>query len=139
MRNRTVVKYSCNGVGRCVAAAPTIENDSAGCVRETDGTTCTDDGNRCDGAEKCKNGNCVPDNVDPCKGNASNPYCFNSDPTCRVCKATNASGSTFMGTCASGQYCCGGSCSNSKCLIVATIINPTIIQTTIIQTAAAAP
>lgn len=121
MRNRTVTKYSCNGVGKCVAGAPTIESE--GCTRETDGTACTDNGNRCDGLELCKNGNCVPQGAtaDPCKNNASNPYCYNSDPTCRVCKSSSITGKPQTG-CGSSEYCCGGSCQATGCLVITTIV-----------------
>jgi len=116
-RNRTVTKYSCNGVGKCVAAAPIIESEP--CTRETDGLACLDDKNRCNGTEKCKNGGCVANGVDPCAGNAPKPYCYGSDEMCRACKTT---GITLTGKpqvgCAATDYCCGGVCSTKSCLSV---------------------
>jgi hypothetical protein len=137
MRNRTVTKYTCNNVGKCVAGAPTIENDSTGCVRETDTLACTDDGKPCNGVEACKNGNCVGSGINPCAGQAATPFCYDSGTMCREC-----TGSTVANTvgCGGAEKCCKGDCipSGNNCLI----INPTIIQTsfvTAIQTAAAAP
>lgn len=125
MKTRPVTKYTCNGVGKCVGAAA-VEQEA--CTRDTDTIACTSDNNRCNGTEKCKAGNCVPDAVDPCKGNAANPYCYNADPTCRVCKSANINGSNPMG-CSSGQYCCGGSCQSTGCLVIVTSIPTTVIQT----------
>lgn len=123
MKTRPVTKYTCNGVGKCVGTAA-VEQEA--CNRDTEGVVCTDNKNLCDGAEKCKNGNCVPEAVDPCKGNAAEPYCFNdATDTCRVCKATNISGSTFMGTCSSGQKCCNGICkTTASCLAIPIDITP---------------
>lgn len=119
MKTRAVTKYTCNNVGKCVSSSA-VEN--AACARETDGVACTDNLNRCDGLELCKNGSCVPQGAtaDPCKNNAAKPYCYNSDPTCRVCKSTNLTGSTWVGNCSSGQYCCSGNCQNTSCLTVIT-------------------
>jgi hypothetical protein len=118
-RSRPVTKYSCNDVGKCVAASPIIETEP--CTRETDGTACTDNNNICDGLELCKNGSCVPQgaSADPCKNNAALPYCYNGDPTCRVCKSANKNGSSPVG-CSSGQYCCAGECKASACLTIVT-------------------
>ncbi|HEX2875120.1 MAG TPA: hypothetical protein VHP33_27905 [Polyangiaceae bacterium] len=115
MKSRTVTKYSCNGVGKCVAGAPTIE--TAPCTRETDTNVCTTDGNRCNGTEKCKNGQCTGDNVNPCAGQAATPFCYPSGEQCRKC-----TGSTVANTvgCAANQKCCDGSCiaSANNCFIV---------------------
>jgi hypothetical protein len=121
-QSRPVTKYSCNNVGKCVGTA-VVENMP--CTRDTDGTVCETDNNRCNGTEKCKAGACVPDNVDPCAGNASNPYCYNGDPTCRVCKSSNLNGSNPVG-CSSGMYCCGGSCQSTSCLVIVTTLVTTL-------------
>ena len=129
MRNRTVTKYSCNGVGKCIAGAPMIESDSAGCVRETDNVACTDDGLRCNGVEKCKNGNCTGDNVNPCAGMAATPFCYNSGTQCRQCTGSTVANSVG---CAGTEKCCSGGCipSGNTCSI---IINPQIINPQIIN------
>jgi hypothetical protein len=129
-RSRPVTKYSCNNVGKCVTASAI---DTEACTRETDAIACTDDGNRCNGLEKCKAGSCVPQGIDPCKGNAANPYCYQSgDPVCRVCTSTGFNGKPNVG-CSGTEYCCSGVCKASSCLVIGTI-QTTIIQTVIIQT-----
>lgn len=115
MKSRTVTKYSCNGVGKCIAGTPTIE--MAACSRETDATICTTDGNRCNGTEKCKNGQCTGDNVNPCAGNAALPFCYPSGEQCRKCTGSTVDDS--VGCTAATQKCCNGSCiaSGNQCLI----------------------
>lgn len=124
MKSRTVTKYSCNGVGKCVAGAPTIE--TAPCTRETDTNVCTDDGNRCNGTEKCKNGQCTGDNVNPCAGNAALPFCYPSGEQCRKCTGSTVDNS--VGCTAATQKCCSGSCipSGNICGIIIGQISPQI-------------
>jgi hypothetical protein len=123
MKSRTVIKYSCNGVGKCVAGTPTIE--MTGCTRETDNTVCTSDNLACNGTEKCKNGNCTGDNVNPCAGMAATPFCYNSGAQCRACTGSTVENSVG---CTASQKCCNGSCiaSGNICGIIITQISPQI-------------
>jgi hypothetical protein len=116
-------------VGKCVAGAPTIESDSAGCVRETDTIACTDDAKPCNGVEKCTNGNCVGNGKDPCAGNAAMPFCYDTGTMCRKCTGSTVANS--VGCAANTEKCCSGSCipSGNTCGI---IINPQIINPQII-------
>jgi hypothetical protein len=113
MKTRPVTKYTCNGVGKCIGTAAV---ESEGCTRETDNTVCTSDNLACNGTEKCKNGNCTGDNVNPCAGMAATPFCYNSGTQCRAC--TGNSVETTVG-CTAGQKCCNGTCiaSGNTCLI----------------------
>lgn len=117
MKTRPVTKYTCNGVGKCVGAAA-VEQEA--CTRETDGIACLDDGKRCNGAEKCKNGNCLPVGTNPCAGQDM-PYCWESDPQCRACLTAD--------NCQGTEICCRGTCQTTKCL-------PTITFVPAVQTAA---
>lgn len=122
-RSRVVTTYSCNNVGQCVGKPGVEEED---CTRETDGNTCTDDKNPCNGSEKCKAGNCVGDNVDPCKGNP-NPYCYSTGTMCRACQDNGAG--TDLGCTDMLPNCCSGACqSSTKCFIVVTTKSLTSIS-----------
>jgi hypothetical protein len=100
MRNRTRVTYSCNGVGKCVAAAPVIESEA--CSRETDGLSC-DDGLRCTGTDKCKAGNC-DHTGNPCAGGAADADgCWETGTLCRACGAGGGGAA-----CSVKQTCCSG-------------------------------
>ena len=128
--NRPVTTFSCES-GACVQDSA-VENEQ--CTRDTDTLACEDDGNRCNGTESCKAGNCTSQGSagDPCKGNVAKPFCYTAGEQCRECKDA-ATG------CGGGEECCKGVCQPeaSTCSIIATIINPTVINPTVIQTISA--
>lgn len=125
MKTRPVTKYTCNGVGKCIGSAAV---ESEACTRDTDGTVCTDDGKRCNGTEKCKNGNCTGDNVNPCAGQADTPFCFDTGTQCREC---TGSAGTSVG-CDANYKCCNNACiptaNNCSIIINPQIINPQVIN-----------
>jgi len=132
MKSRTVTKYSCNGVGKCVAGAPTIENEA--CTRETDAMSCMDDAKPCNGVEACKNGNCVGSGVNPCAGQAATPFCYDTGTLCRECTGSTVANSVG---CGGTEKCCKGDCipSGNTCSIIINpqIINPQLTQIVISQ------
>jgi hypothetical protein len=124
-RSRPVQTSTCTA-GKCVQGAAV---ESEACTRETDTLPCTDDNNRCNGAETCVNGTCTSSNVNPCAGMAGTTYCYQSGTMCRQCQNPSAQG------CSGAEYCCSGTCQTNTCPIIipTTIINPTLISSSIIN------
>lgn len=75
-------------------------------------TPCTDDGNPCNGAERCQAGVCISNNVNPCAGNPNAPNCVQT-PTapfflCASCLADDQ--------CNDNNECTSNACVAGACV-----------------------
>lgn len=110
-RTRPVAKFSCDN-GACVQEAA-VENEA--CPRETDGLSC-DDGLRCTGTDKCKNGNC-DHTGNPCAGGGADADgCWETNTMCRPCGVGAPCGGIMQ--------CCNSGGTTASCQNTCFIIKP---------------
>jgi hypothetical protein len=119
-KTRAVKTFTCTD-GKCVQGAKVEEED---CARETDGLSC-DDALRCNGTDKCKNGNC-DHSGNPCAaGGADADGCWETNTMCRACGVGAA--------CSGIMQCCNSGGTTASCKNNCFVINPDFIGDIIIN------